>query len=64
MGEPEAIAAIKAGKVIINGTEYLVTKHPKGHCDGCDFLTEVPSMCPQKALDICCTGGCIMTKKC
>ena len=61
MGEPEAIEAIKRGWVKINGEEYTVHPQPSGSCDGCVFEDE--KHCPQRALDICCTGGNILKYK-
>lgn len=64
MGEPEAIRAIKEGKVTIGNKEYNVENQPSGSCDNCDFFllredNELES-CPIQALNICCTGGNIL----
>lgn len=60
MGEPEAIAAIKAGYVDIEGKRYDIKKHEKGWCDGCCFYKGILP-CPTLAHKICCTGGVIFT---
>ena len=61
MGEPEAIKAIKEGCVEINKVVYDVIPRPDGSCETCCFNVE--AYCPQKALDICCTGGNVLWVK-
>lgn len=61
MGEPEAKEAILKGFVKINDVEYSIHPQPSGSCDDCVFFDG--EHCPQKALDICCTGGHILKYK-
>lgn len=60
MNELWAQKAIKDGVFTLEKHgDFVLEKHPKGHCNGCYFLTK---SCPTRAVTICSTGGVIFKK--
>lgn len=61
MTHEEAYAAIAAGVTTQGGVDYLIERHPKGWCDGCEWVYK-QNECPPWALKICLKGGNIIKK--
>lgn len=65
MWEYNAKKDIQKKYTIIDNERYEIKHSAHGGCDGCYFHRVIKNkiqQCPQKALDICCTGGNILIK--
>ena len=65
MNELWAREAVKKGEYTYDNVTYLISREPRGFCDGCHFheTQDDDFKCPGWATKICTTGGNILKIK-